>query len=518
MSTELLINATPYEIRIALLEHGNLVEFHIEHPTEKGLVGNIYRGRVVRVLPGMQAAFVDVGLERTGFLYVDDVHVNPAALEQRLDRCEKGDGTSGNSCCGESSESLYRRTPGLNIEDLLSEGQDILVQVCKEPLGTKGARLTCHITLPCRNLVFMPMTDHIGISRKIEDEDVRQLLRQDIEALRPAGTGFIVRTVAELATNDDLEADMEFLLHTWGEIQDQASRAPVPSLVYEDLDITLRVVRDVFSPDVDLVVVDDPRTYQRVMRFVETFAPRLKGRVCLAEGEPPIFEAFGVEHEINRALERKIWLRCGGYIIIESTEALTVIDVNTGRYVGKSGLEETIFKTNMEAAKEIAYQLRLRNIGGIIIIDFIDMEEETHREAVFAALKEAVKKDKSRINILRVSEFGLVQMTRKRNREDLEHLMSESCCYCHGSGLLRSRRTLCYEIFRRIERDASRATARLVIIRVHPKLADLMLKEEAATIDYLEKKSGKQINIVPAKELHPEKYEISWEVTAHLSA
>lgn len=510
MSTELLINATPYEIRIALLEHGNLAEFHLEHPTEKGLVGNIYRGRVVRVLPGMQAAFIDIGLDRTGFLYVDDVHMTSNEVEKRLDRCEKGDGTSSATCCGEASETLFRRTAGQNIEELLSEGQDVLVQVCKEPLGSKGARLTCHITLPCRNLVFMPMTDHIGISRKIEDEDVRQMLRKDIESLRPAGTGFIVRTVAELASNEDLEADMEFLLHTWQEIQDLAVEAPVPSLIYEDLDITLRVVRDIFSPEVDQVVVDEERTYQRVLNFVETFAPRLKGRVCLAEGDPPIFEAFGIELEVNRALDRKIWLRCGGYIIIEPTEALTVIDVNTGRYVGKNGLEETIFKTNMEAAKEIAYQLRLRNIGGIIIVDFIDMEDEEHREAVVNALREAAKKDKSRLNILRVSEFGLVQMTRKRNRDDLEHLLCDPCPCCHGTGVLRSSRTLSYEIFRIIEREACKREGVAVAVRVHPRVAELMLREEAHTIDYLEKRCGKRIHIMPLKDNHPERYDLVW--------
>ncbi|MFZ5774694.1 MAG: Rne/Rng family ribonuclease [Thermodesulfobacteriota bacterium] len=510
MSTELLINATPYEIRIALVEHGNLVEFYLEQPREKGLVGNIYRGKVVRVLPGMQAAFVDIGLERTGFLYVDDVHISTDEFEARLAKCDRADDCDRSGCCGEAPESLCRRTPGLNIEDLLKEGQDLLVQICKEPIGTKGARLTCHITLPCRNLVFMPMTDHIGISRKIEDEAVRQQLRQDIENLRPKGTGFIVRTVAENATNEDLEADMEFLLHIWGEIRDLAERSSVPALVYEDLDITLRVVRDIFSHEVERVVVDDEKTYQRVLRFVETFAPRLKGRVQLAGKGSPLFDLYGIEMDVNRALDKKIWLRCGGYIIIENTEALTVIDVNTGRYVGKSGLEETIFKTNMEAVKEIAYQLRLRNIGGIIIIDFIDMEEEAHREEVFNALREAAKKDKSRINILRVSEFGLVQMTRKRNREDLSHMMCEPCLYCHGEGMLKSSKTICHEIFRKLEREAKKAEGGAVSLRVHPKVAAMMLKEEAATIDYLQGATGKQISIESVRDLHLEKYDILW--------
>jgi ribonuclease G len=508
MSTDLLVNATSFEVRIALVEHGNLVELYLERPTEKGLVGNIYRGKVVRVLPGMQAAFVDIGLERTGFLYVDDVHVNTntADFENRIPN------GCANECCESiATDALDRRKPGLNIDELLHEGQELLVQICKEPLGTKGARLTCHITLPCRNLVFMPMTDHIGISRKIGEEEVRQQLRDDIEQLRPAGTGFIVRTMAENASREDLEADMEFLLHIWSEIQDQAERTPVGSLVYEDLDITLRAIRDIFSPTVDKVVVDDQTTFQRVLRFVKTFAPRLQEKVYFYDEEAPLFDSHGVEMDIQRALDKKIWLRSGGYIIIESTEALTVIDVNTGRYVGKRGLEETIFKTNMEAVREIAYQLRLRNIGGIIIIDFIDMEEEAHREEVFRSLKDAVRKDKSRINILRVSEFGLVQMTRKRSREDISRAMCEPCIYCDGEGLLKSRRTICYEIFRRISRNAKRMPGARVTVIVNPKVAAMMLKDEAATIEHLEGEVHKRLAIVPTQDFHLEKYEIKWE-------
>ena len=448
MYNYLLINATPYEIRIALVEHGNLVEFYQERPVEKGLVGNIYQGRVVRVLPGMQASFVDLGLERTGFLYVDDVRTDNRHYEDSIisDDCQ--------SCCDDTPEVAQN---GIvvqeNIEDLLTEGQEVMVQICKEPLGTKGARLTCNITLPCRNLVYMPMTDHIGISRKVENDEDRQRLRQEIENLRPQDAGFIVRTVAENASREDLEADMEFLLHLWGEIKDRATKASVPSIVYEDLDITQRAVRDLFTSDIQRVVVDDRKTFEKVCHFVETFVPQLRNRVALYENEIPLLDAYGVEVEISRALEKKVWLRSGGYTIIETTEALTVVDVNTGRYVGRKDLEETIFKTNMEAAKEIAYQLRLRNIGGIIIIDFIDMEQESHREEVFNVLQEAVKKDKSRSNILKVSEFGLVQMTRKRDRENLSQMMCETCMYCGGNGMLKSRRSVCYEIFRKIKKE-----------------------------------------------------------------
>ena len=506
MYNYLLINATPYEIRIALIEHGNLVEFYQERPVEKGLVGNIYQGRVVRVLPGMQAAFVDLGLERTGFLYVDDVRTDNRHTEERMlnDSCQ--------SSCEEASEIIQEDpAPLVNIEDLLTEGQEVMVQICKEPLGTKGARLTCNITLPCRNLVYMPMTDHIGISRKVEDDEDRQRLREEIENLRPQDAGFIVRTVAESASREDLEADMEFLLHLWGEIKDRVSNAPVPSMIYEDLDIAQRAVRDLFTPEIQKVVVDDKATYLRVCNFIETFVPQLRNRIALYENEVPLLDAYGIEVEISRALEKKVWLRSGGYIILETTEALTVVDVNTGRYVGRKDLEETIFKTNMEAAKEIAYQLRLRNIGGIIIIDFIDMELESHREDVFNAIQKAVKKDKSRSNILKVSEFGLVQMTRKRDRENLSQMMSEPCMYCEGEGLLKSRRSVCYQIFRKISHEGPKMSGDSVTIKVHPSVADLMLKDETLNTENLEKEIKKRFIIIAENDMYLEKYEIIWE-------
>jgi ribonuclease G len=510
MATDLIINAASFEIRTALIEYGNLVEFHLERPAEKGLVSNIYKGVVKRVLPGMQAAFVDIGLERTGFLYVDDVTVKKNGGNREIP-CDQDE--NGGQCCGDSDPTniVSSHSSGLSIDELLSEGQEILVQICKDPIGTKGARLTCNITLPCRNVVFMPMTDHIGISRKIEDEETRQKLKDIIEELRPAGTGFIVRTVGEKASQHDLEADMEFLLHLWDEVKDNSANSPVPSLVYEDLDITLRTVRDIFSADVDRLIVDDRKVYERILKFVETFAPHLRSRVGLYEEKTPIFDAYGIEMDINRALDKKIWLRCGGYIIIETTEALTVVDVNTGRFVGKSDLEDTIFKTNMEAVREIAYQLRLRNIGGIIIIDFIDMEEEAHRDELVRALKEAAKKDKSRVNILKVSEFGLVQMTRKRSSEDLSSVLCEPCHYCHGDGIIKSRRTVCYEILRKIMIKAGKMSGNNVTVSVNPQVAAIMLREESSTVHELEDGVGKRITVVPDHDLHIEKYEIIWD-------
>lgn len=503
MATDLVINATSYEVRIALVEHGELVEFYLERPTEKSLVGNIYLGRVVRVLPGMQAAFVEIGLERTGFLYVDDVNVGGKEIDN-LPVDNNGDDDQ------DAPDSLTNRIPGKRIDDLLVEGQELLVQICKEPLGTKGARLTCNITLPCRNLVFMPMTDHIGISRKIEDEDARSRLKSTIEELRPADTGFIVRTVAENAEREDLEADMEFLLNLWSEVRDQVAKGKAPMLVYEDLDIILRVIRDIFSSSIDRVVVDSRLTYERVFGFVKNFAPSLQDKVHHFKDDAPIFDVYGIEMDISRALNKKIWLRCGGYIIIETTEALTVVDVNTGRYVGKKDLEDTIFKTNLEAAREIAYQLRLRNIGGIIIVDFIDMEIGLHREEVVRSLREAVKKDKNRMNILQVSEFGLVQMTRKRSREDLNSMMREPCHCCKGDGMLKSRRTICYEIFRKISRDAKKISGTDITLRMNSQVAAMMIKDEAVTIHEIEDELGKQLTIVPDKNLHLERYEISW--------
>lgn len=498
MTTEILINATSYEVRLALVEDGNLSEFHMQRPTEKGLMGNIYKGKVVRVLPGMQAAFVDIGLDRTGFLYVDDI-------------CLAAPDSSDYNPCITDCAISHVRTQGLRIEDLLHEGQDILVQVSKDPIGTKGARLTCHITLPCRNLVFIPQTEHIGISRKIEDEKIRDKLKQLIQEIRPQGTGFIVRTVAEHATREELEADMEFLMLLWDDIVDRAENSESRSLIHQDLDITLRSIRDFFTTDVDNLIIDDAVAHEKIVGHVKTFAPQLLDKISLYQENTPLFEAYNIEVEISRAIEKKVWLRSGGYIIIESTEALSVIDVNTGRYVGKSDLNDTIFKTNMEAAVEIAYQLRLRNIGGIIIIDFIDMENDSHREQLYTTFKEAVKKDKSRNNILKLSEFGLVQMTRKRISENLHQLMCEPCHYCGGEGMVKSRRTICYDIFRKITRNAKKHKGGNVTLQVHPRIANLLNNEEELTKVKVEKEIGKRIIVAPSKDLHIEKYEIIWQ-------
>lgn len=496
MTTEILINAADYEVRLALVEDGNLAEFHMQRPTERGIMGNVYKGRVVRVLPGMQASFVDIGIERTGFLYVDDVCIASHTGEF--------------APCVTDCASTHVREQSLRIEDLLTQGQEILVQVSKDPIGTKGARLTCHVSLPCRSLVFLPQTDHIGVSRKIEDEAVREEIKNKIEAIRPAGTGFIARTLAEFASNEELEADMEYLLLSWQDILDKAHKQTAPSLLHKDIDITLRSVRDYFTSNVDKLIIDDRKAWLALLEHVETFAPKLRDRIQLYTDPIPLFEAHNIEVEISRAIDKKVWLRSGGYIIIESTEALTVIDVNTGRFVGKKDFNDTILKTNMEAATEIAWQLRLRNIGGIVIIDFIDMESAEHREALFNTFQDAVKNDKSKINILKLSEFGLVQMTRKRSSENLHQLMCEPCKYCNGEGMLKSRRTICYEIFRQVKRESGNHGEKLVELRVHPDIAKLLLGNEAKNLAGVEKQIDCRIEIIPTSDLHLENYTINW--------
>jgi ribonuclease G len=443
MSNDLIINARPHETRVALVENGLVAELHIKRKTGQELMGNIYCGRVVRVLPGMQAAFVDIGLDRTAFLYVADVHKDVLGVEQVLLQGQENQ-EQGNDLNGEGKSSAPLEKIEFQIEDLLHEGQDIMVQVAKEPLGTKGARITSNISLPGRHLVLMPTVNHIGISRRIEDTEERERLKAIIEELRPETFGFIARTVSEGDAKEKLKSEMDFLVKLWNTITEKMEKATCPGILHRDLNISLRAVRDLFTREVDRLIIDSPDEYKNVLSFIDTFAPSLRYSVELYEDTEPIFDAYGIEIEISRALGNKIWLKSGGYIVIEMTEALTAIDVNTGSYVGKRNLEETILKTNLEAVKEIASQLRFRNIGGLIVIDFIDMEKKANRERIFTALKEAMNNDRSKTNILPMSDLGLIEMTRKRTRENLIRMLSEPCFYCEGGGTLKSRRTICY--------------------------------------------------------------------------
>ncbi len=502
MANELVINTTSHETRIALIENGTIAELYIERSRVRGIVGNIYKGRVIRVLPGMQAAFVDIGMEKAAFLYVADVFEAIEDYENFMDVNEKKENG------GEGEGQTQGVSPLHPIEDILQEGQEILVQVSKEPIGTKGARITSHISLPGRHLVYMPTVDHVGVSRRIENEPERERLKDVVERIKPNAGGFIIRTVSEGKSEEDLLTDMQYLTKLWEEVVKKNEKAHAPCLIHSDLDVTQKVVRDILSEDVDRIVVDAKPEYDKVVQFISTFMPKIKYSIELYEENEPIFDHFGLEVEISRALGRKVWLKSGGYIIIEQTEALTAVDVNTGRYVGKHNLEDTILKTNLEAVKEIAYQLRLRNIGGIIIIDFIDMEKEVNRDKVFTALEEALKADKSKTNILKMSELGLVEMTRKRVRESIGRLMCEPCPYCEGLGYIKSKTTVCQEIFRELRREMLDVHGSKVILTVHPQVADLLYDEERKGLEDLEKRFKKRITVRAKPGFHQEQFEV----------
>jgi Rne/Rng family ribonuclease len=699
MGATLVINATGVETRVALVENGTISEFYLERKKDKGIVGNIYKGRVVRVLPGMQAAFVDIGLEKAAFLYVSDVFYDPDFSEQQFDLTEgehedvadleepdanSEEGDSGESvseaeasavaeadgeavgevepagpedepeqieapalpleeaeaeakpdasvlaaagvpaaevaaeppvvepalaasaparadsaapaaasplasaesaaqseagaesaapapaqsgAAPQSAASAERRAEGsergelrardrgrrrrrggmarkegradreerrperevrevrdggerearngkpqpkktANIQDLLKVGQEIIVQVAKDPIGTKGARVTSHISLPGRHLVFMPTVDHVGISRRIEKESERRRLREIVDRLRPPGTGFIVRTVAENISNEKLEADARFLIGIWNTVGAKKEKQGAPATLHPDLDLSLRATRDLFAQDVEKLVIDDRVEWDRISRFVESQDPALKERVVLHDSDEPIFDAYGIEHELQKAQQRKVWLKSGGYLIMDQAEALTAIDVNSGRYVGKKSLEETITKINMEAAREIVYQLRLRNIGGIIIIDFIDMDKAQNRDKVFKALQEALGRDKAKTNVLKISELGLVEMTRKRVRESLGRTLNEPCSYCDGRGHLKSKTTIAYEIFREIRREASNYKESVLVVNCHPEVARVLQVDERDELRYLMDRFNKSIHVRSQQSYHQEQFDI----------
>ncbi|HYD41458.1 MAG TPA: Rne/Rng family ribonuclease [Anaeromyxobacter sp.] len=718
----LVINAAGAETRVALVESGTIHEYYLERKREKGIVGNIYKGRVVRVLPGMQAAFVDIGLEKAAFLYVGDVYGDPdfseefeltegehraevtevpteeeaeeaevraqlaatappavepaspegapaagpaaeaalvadgagadaaAVLGQAQDeagaalappplpaaepqpeplvtlplaqevgmapvpaipglpvpaeavppeapatapsvdpapvntapaaqvaanepaaadasaapeqdrrearpaeaareakgeakaeqgrgpdrerdrgdrgRRERRDGRDGREAReregrdgregregrdrngGRNGHREEKRKDPKNIQDLLKEGQEVIVQVAKDPIGTKGARITSHISLPGRHLVFMPTVDHIGISRRIEKDAERRRLREFVDRMRPEGTGFIVRTVAENVEQAKLEADIRFLIQVWNEIIRTKDKVSAPALLHGDLDLILRATRDLFTADVHKLVIDDRDEYERILRFVHEQAPHLETQIEYYSGTEPIFDAYGIEQELKRAAQRKVWLKSGGYIIIDQAEALTAIDVNSGRYVGKKNLEETITKINVEAAKEIVYQLRLRNIGGIIIIDFIDMDKPQNRDKVFKALQDALGRDKAKTNVLKISDLGLVEMTRKRVRESVTRVLNEPCGYCDGRGHVKSKITIAYEILREIRRDAPHHHEPVLVVNCHPEVARILQGSEREELRYLMDRFNKTIQVKPQTNYHQEQFDI----------
>jgi len=492
--TEILIDANPFEIRIARVEDGRLAEFYVEKARERVITGNIYKGKVVRVLPGMQSAFVEVGLSRTAFIHVSDIQEPYGGIDDD-DEDEGG------------RDERRRRAADVRIQDILKEGQEILVQAAKEPIGTKGARVTSYVSLPGRYLVFMPSYDKVAISRRISSDKERRRLKEIVSRLKKGGHGFIIRTVCEGMGEEDVEADMFFLEKLWESILKKQEKVKTPGVVYEELDLTLRTIRDSFTNDIERLVINSKEEYDRAVGFMDEFMPAMSGRVELYEGDDNIFDAYSIDIELVDALERKVWLRSGGHIVIDQLEALTAIDVNTGKYVGKKNSDETILKTNLEAVQESVHQLRLRNIGGIIVIDFIDMGRAADREKVTNALKEALKVDKARTNILKISELGIVEMTRKRIRESLSQSLCEPCPYCEGNGLVKNRDNIVMEIYRELTKELPKMKNK-VILYASPYVADY-LKSESKVIEDLEKRFNRNITVKAVERFHQERYEIT---------
>jgi ribonuclease G len=479
MNEEILINVTPQETRVAVMQQGVVQELHIERALSRGLVGNIYQGRVARVLPGMQSAFVDIGLERAAFLHVADI---------------------------------WHETPreGRAIEKILHEGQTLLVQVIKDPIGTKGARLSTQVSIAGRLLVYLPQESHIGISQRIEDEQERELLREKLQQLLPPDLrgGFIVRTSAETATDAELVADLEYLRRIWENIEEKARTAAPQTLLYQELDLPLRVLRDFVHDETARILVDSRETFNRMQNFAAAYVANVLPRIEHYQGERPLFDLYQVEAEIEKALSRKVELKSGGYLIIDQTEALTTIDVNTGAFVGGRSFDDTIFKTNLEAAHAIARQLRLRNLGGIIIIDFIDMDNADHKAAVLEEFRKALARDRTRMTVNGFTALGLVEMTRKRTRESLAHVLCEPCPVCQGRGELKTAQTVCYEILRELLREARQYNAREFRILASQAVIDLFLDEESQSLAQLADFIGKPISLQVENQYTQEQYDI----------
>lgn len=504
MYKELIVNVSENETRVALIEDGNIVELFIERGDEENITGNIYKGTVQRVLPGMQAAFVDIGLKQAAFLYVDDV-----IKKQNLDEDEPPENSRDEERDDFVPDNTSRNIP---IEQLLREGQQIMVQIIKAPIGTKGARVSTYISIPGRYLVLMPNVDHIGISKRIDSEDERLRLKETLSDIRKVKYGYIFRTASEGIDGDQLKTEIELLVNSWENIKRRYRQYNAPYTLHRDLKVTFRAIRDLITHEANKLIIDSSVGYESIKSFLRKIMPELKVQVELYEGQEPIYEFFNIEGDISRALKKKVWLKSGGYIVIEHTEALTSIDVNTGRYVGKQNFEETIFKTNMEAIKEIAYQIRLRNIGGIIILDFIDMESEDHKLQVFEALREVFKNDKSKTNILPMSEIGLIQMTRKRVRKSLNKILCENCPNCNGDGFILSKKTMVQKIYREIRRHSCDQMGTEFIVRVHPEMADYILREESNIVLRLENELGRHIRIQKNANYHMEEFEVTEKV------
>lgn len=498
MSKEIFINIAQHEKRVAILDHKRLDEFYVERADYVNLVGNIYKGKVESVLPGMGAAFVNIGLEKNGFLYVADVVAAPSDYEKMLNGAELEE---------PARREERKRLP--SITELLKKGDEVVVQVVKEPIGTKGARLTTHISIPGRFLVMMPFDNTIGISKRIESREERDRIRKIIAGLKlPKEIGFIVRTAAQGASDKDFARESRYLLGLWNHIKARARRAKPPQLIHEEYDIVLRVVRDIFTHDYSRLDIDSRNEFKRIVHFLRILAPQLKDRVRLHNDRVPLFEKHDIEKQIEKLYDRVVQLKSGGYLIFDQTESLVAIDVNSGKFVGRRNLEDTAYKTNIEAAEEVARQLKLRDLGGIIIIDFIDMDSHEHRKNVFKALERNLENDKAKTNILNISSIGLVEMTRQRVRKSIEGKSYQKCPYCHGRGIVKSVATVSYELMRRLERVLMDARVREVFVYLHPDVAYNILSPEHNMIRPLERRFRKVIRIVDDPNLHLEEIKI----------
>src|SRR5438132_643227 len=512
MTKEMIISSNGHETMVAILEDDLVAEVFVERERQRGVVGNVYKGRVSKVLPGMQSSFIDIGLERDGFLYVTDVVDTVEAFE----RLESGDEDDKPAPAEPTNAKDRERDirPQPKIEDLLKEGQEILVQVVKEPLGTKGARLTSHVTMAGRFLVFMPTVDHVGVSRKIESRDERSRLRgivREFREQRGFTGGVIIRTAASGRPKEDIVSDLEAFHKIWTEMRQKTESSRAPAVVYREASLVSKLLRDLLTEEYQAIRIDNAVEYQRVMELVERIMPSLGPKVKLYSKAYPIFDEYGVQAEIDKALKSKVWLKSGGSIVINQTEALVAIDVNTGRYVGKKSagrLEDTIVKTNLEAVKEIVRQIRLRDLGGIIVLDFIDMEEKKNRQKVLQAVEQELKKDRSPSKALQVSDFGLVIITRKRVKQSLERVMTEPCPYCSGSGVIKSSSTICYEILSEVKKIGPDLNGHRLLLRVNPDIARALKEEEAAVLKDLRQSLGKDVTIKPDTQLHHEQFDV----------
>lgn len=515
MPAEILISVRPNQTRVAYVEDKVLKDLKIERHMSPTLVGSVFKGKVVRVLPGMQAAFVDIGLDRAAFLYVGDIRTDTPPQESSIlfeDRTPEDPETEPSiEAQVESNEEESAPEPKVLIQELIHEGQYILVQVAKDPLGTKGARITTHISLPGRHIVYMPNTKHFGVSRKIEDEAERLRLKEIVDSINPVG-GVIIRTAGEGANKDHLQSDLEYLNRLWNKIQKSYDAKKAFGLIHSEMDVELRALRDMLKEDVEKIIVDDENTYKKVNNFVAQFMPKFKQKIEIYQDERPLFDIYDLDIEISRSLGRKVWLKSGGYIVIDEAEALVVIDVNTGRYVGKKDLEDTILKTNLEALKEIAHQLRIRNCGGIIILDLIDMEKEINRQRVLEQLEDELKKDSARTAIISMSALGLVEMTRKRIRPSLVSTLCEPCPYCEGNGYIKNKMTVAGEIFIGLEREAAnRKHIKEVLVICHTDVADWIYEEDSETLDYVESKLKTSVTFQVDAQFHVEEFVVHVE-------